>query len=506
MPSSTTAYLPWSTRKPVGGFVFLTVQQLCLLWWVYHNRHIRLMDFRVWFAAHEMLARRCQIDAVQVPDYTLPELHGLVGGTGGAPLRASLLRLEGLRLLTWSSNALTFATSPADLRGIEDLSDFFTMHQAITNNRRRVPVPRQAVRLIAGGLKTSVIATMLGHLIRCLYYRDQHCRSGGWCKASWIAEVFGLNLRSVKAARKHLVEVGWLQTFPTPQRLCNRWGPYLRINLSWTRVALEQAPTDSPVSPSSASPPPAELCTTGLPPLSKEHQKPFQEFIHQEPAPQAEAALSALPPHPAALPSSGNTGVETQDKNTTKLHPLPATLQHLVPEDLRDTARLLDLFQQAQQQGLIGKSDSARLTFVAAAEHACIMGASNPCGLFATLIRHQLWHYVTDRDEDAASARLKQHWYGRASPRRPVPPPGSLAPHPLSKDAFMIRELQRELARAGFQGEAFGWVHRLYPEWTRARWDHAVAELTTAQQGWQRANAGISLEACVQVFGTPWAA
>ena len=72
MPSSTTAYLPWSTRKPVGGFVFLTVQQLCLLWWVYRNRHIRLMDFRVWFAAHEMVARRCQIDAVQVPDYTLP--------------------------------------------------------------------------------------------------------------------------------------------------------------------------------------------------------------------------------------------------------------------------------------------------------------------------------------------------------------------------------------------------------------------------------------------------
>ena len=98
------------------------------------------------------------------------------------------------------------------------------MHQAITNNRRRVPVPRQAVRLIAGGAKASVIATMLGHLIRCLYYRDQHCRSGGWCKASWIAEVFGINLRSVKAARKHLVEIGWLQTFPTPQRLCNRWG------------------------------------------------------------------------------------------------------------------------------------------------------------------------------------------------------------------------------------------------------------------------------------------
>ena len=53
----------------------------------------------------------------------------------------------------------------------------------------------------------------------------------------------------------------------------------------------------------------------------------------------------------------------------------------------------------------------------------------------------------------------------------------------------MVRELHRELARAGFQGDAFGWVHRAYPEWTRARWDYAVAELATAQQGWQRANA-----------------
>jgi hypothetical protein len=53
----------------------------------------------------------------------------------------------------------------------------------------------------------------------------------------------------------------------------------------------------------------------------------------------------------------------------------------------------------------------------------------------------------------------------------------------------MVRELHRELERAGFQGDVFGWVHRAYPEWTRTRWDHAVAELATAQQVWQRANA-----------------
>ncbi len=167
----TTAYPKVKARKPIGGFLFLTVQQLCLLWWTYRTRRIQLMDLRVWFAAQEMVARRCQLAPDHVPAYTPKELHGLVGGGGGEHLRASLRRLEALGLLTWSSTALTFATVPADLRGVEDLAGFCTMYHAIPNNRRRVPVPRQAVRLIAGGLKASVIATMLGHLIRCLYYR-----------------------------------------------------------------------------------------------------------------------------------------------------------------------------------------------------------------------------------------------------------------------------------------------------------------------------------------------
>jgi hypothetical protein len=503
---TATTYPALRAKKPYGGFRFILVQQLCFVWWAYRSRHIQLMDLRVWFAAHEMVARRCQLAPEQMPDYTSQELHGLIGGVGGEHVRASLHRLEALGLLTWSSTHLTFATSLTHLRGVDDVADMHTMLQAIPNHARRVPVPRQTIRLIAGGLKASVIATMLGHLIRCLYYREHRCRSGGWCKASWIAEVFGMDLRSIKAARKHLVEVGWLQAFPTPQRLCNRWGLYTLISLSWARIALEQTAIDSAVRFSSGSPPPSELRTTGLPPLHKEHTKPFQEPIHQQPAPQADPALPAIPLHPTVPTSRNATGAEQQGKNRSMSPSLPPTFQHIVPDDLRNTERLLTLFEQAHQQGLIGQSDSARLTFVAVAEHACIIGTSNPCGLFAALIRRQLWSYVTDRDEDAASARLKQHWYGRASPRRPAPPPGSIESPSLSKDAFVVRELHRELARAGFQGEAFGWVHRAYPEWTRDRWDAAVAELTAAQQGWQRANAGSCLEECAQAWGTTWAA
>jgi hypothetical protein len=83
-----------------------------------------------------------------------------------------------------------------------------------------------------------------------------------------------------------------------------------------------------------------------------------------------------------------------------------------VPEDLQETARLLTLFEQAQTHGLIGKSDSERLTFLGLAEHAKVVGASNPCGLFAALVRRQCWHFVTDSDEDAAHQRLKAYLYG----------------------------------------------------------------------------------------------
>jgi hypothetical protein len=78
----TTTYPKLTARKPTGGFIFLTVQQLCLLWWAYRTRLIQLRDLRAWFASYEMVARRCQLDPDQVPEYTTKELHGLIGGVG----------------------------------------------------------------------------------------------------------------------------------------------------------------------------------------------------------------------------------------------------------------------------------------------------------------------------------------------------------------------------------------------------------------------------------------
>ena len=482
MPSTTIAYATRSARKPHGGFVLLTVEILCLLWWVYRQRYIQLRDLRVWLACQEMVARRCQLPPDKVPHYTLTELHTLVGGVGGQHLRTSLHRLEALGLLAWSSARITFATATAALRGVPDRTSFTAMCAPIPNLHRRVPVPRPTLRLLALGCRATVIATILGHLIRCLYAhaRPLRCVSGGWCKASWIAEVFQVDRRRIKAARRHLATLGWLEIAAVPQHTLNRWGSYVYVSLTWDRPthALGCRPSLPSAGETTLLPPPPQFSTTTLPPLSL-NKEPLQEHQHQQLAPRPHPLV--LAPHTASHATSPPLhGLLPPDETLP-----PPTLSHIVPEDLQDTSRLLTLFTQAQTQGLIGKSDSDRLTFCALAEHAKVVGSANPCGLFAALVRRQHWHFVTDSDEDVAQARLKTYLYGPAA--RAAPPPAT-APPELSPDATIVRYVRTQLARAGWQGDAFGLVSRGDPTWTRERWERAAAELAQAQAAWQHAN------------------
>jgi hypothetical protein len=444
-------------RKPVGGFIFITVIQLCLVWWAYRQGLIRLKDLRVWFAAQELVARRCELKNGKKPHYSLKELDGLLGGRGWE--NESIRRLKRTGLLTWSDSTITFATSPEDLR-VKDLEGFQEMLSRVTSTRRRIPVPRQIVRFIASPCKRCVIAAILGHLICCLFYQFhvKRCRSGGFCKASWIAETFRVDLRNVKAARKFLAEeLGWLQPVSTPQRLLNRYGQRVIINLNWSRRAVDQAKE-----PATETPPPPPLSTTKTPPPEELNRKPLREQKHQEPA-----------------PGGKNPGVLTDGKEKK-----PPTLRHIIPEDLRDTERLLALFEEAQKVKVIGGSESERLTFIATAERARLVGTTNPCGLFAQLVRRRLWHFLTQEDEEAARKRLKEHVYGASPPRWPQ----AMRPGDLSDDARFAAVLQARLRQQGFDGEIFPLLHRERPEWTRERWERALSELEEGQR--QRTLAG----------------
>jgi hypothetical protein len=434
-------------RKPFGGFLFLTVTQLAIIWWAYRRRHIQLKDLRVWFGALELVARRCKLKGGQEACYGTKELRALVAGRGGE--EHSIRRLETVGLLRWSASDITFAREVSDLR-IRDVSGLHEMLSKIQNTRRKVPVPRQVVRFIASPCKRCVIATILGHLMRCLYYRAGECVSGGFCKASWVAEVFSIDLRNVKASRKFLADtLGLFEYVPVPQSLLNRYGYKVILNLSWNGGAVDKS------SPAQCGLPPLDAHTdSSLPPL-EEHIKPLRERKHQKPA-----------------CGGKDTGVLERKRVGEP------TLAHIVPEDLRETTRVLTLFEQAQERGLIGGSESERLTFVATAERARVRAEKNAEGLFAELVRRRLWHFVTQDDEDRAQARLREHFYGGREEGRVMKCPSRV----LSRDALFVADVTARLRRKGFVGDVFSAVSRHLPDWTRERWEDACHEIEESEK------------------------
>jgi hypothetical protein len=481
MPREETA----PPRKPAGGYQLIPVVHLAMAWWCYRAKLIRLADLRVWFAAWEMRARRCRRPSPLPRRFGLAELRGL---TGLSPRRLgeSLRRLRAAGLLAWSESTIGFPAS-TEAVPLPDRAAFDRFLDRLPNHRRRVPVPRRILRLLAGGARPALIATILGHLFRCLYVKGGKCLPVGRVKASWIADTFGIGLRRVKQARQELIALGWLVPLDSRQWALNRWGALIRINLDWSRldglrpvtiaaavepgdVGAEGSPPVTAPGPELALPPP-DSGPQLAPPDSDE--KPLTGAKNQEPADGGPAGFYRAQPE-EETPEPGTTAPVPRAAGPVLGKP---TLRDVVPEDLRDTSRLLDLYEQAVDQGLAPPSEWGRLRFVAAAEHARIIGTKNPCGLFVRLVRGGLYHFATQDDEQAASVRLRKHLFGMpAEPRASVGVILRSEPA-LSADARLVAAVRAAAARARYRGDPFPLLKRQKPEWTRERWDRALGEL-----------------------------
>lgn len=472
-----------AVSKPSGGFVLVSVMKLAMVWWAFRAKLLRASDLRVYFACHAAVAARCRQPAGREPRFTHAELVRLTGA-GEKSVRFSLRRLEAAGLLTWSESSIAFASSPDSLP-LDDLSGFWEMFERLPNRKRLVPVPRRVLRFLAAGGSANLIATVLGHLIRCLYYwPEEGCRSHGSCKSSWIASLFGISLRGAKSARKELLALGFLIRKESPQWRMNRLGLDVEINLAWSNPEKlepreQRAAPAADVSPATSrpevAPPPAQSCTAFAPPES-DKELSCGESKNQKP-------VSGGPP--SAEKQSGDCISNGKEGRGDA----PPTLRNVVPADLRDTGRLLELHREAVASGLISGSERERLLFVGAAEHARAVGKENPCGLFIHLVRGKLWHFLTGDDEDRANARLKEFLFGkpRENERRGVPSAAfgaglPVSPRPaaptLSADARLVQAVRSAAAQARYRGDAFYLLRRERPEWTRERWDAAVRELS----------------------------
>jgi hypothetical protein len=416
--------------KIAGGFVLLNVAALMIAWRACQARPLGIGDFRTWLACHELVARRCRIHETRdrSPSYHVAELARLLD--------------------------VTERRARASVRG-----------------QGSVAIPRRMLRFLAAGARPALIAAVFGLLLRCLSRRKGGFDGWGRVKASWIARVFGVDLRRVKAARRELVELGWIEPEPADQRSERRWGRPYRINLAWeplVKVRDELLPKVPP------APDQAKPDGPSLPPLpaderpaiatSSVNQEPLRERIqNQEPA-------------------GGPTGSSIKGSgNGEKTLPSPR-LDDVRLEDLKDTSRLLTLYDQGVAKGLVGSSEADRLKFVAAAEHALAIGKNNPPGLFAYLIRGACYRYVTGADEDAARRRLKLHEFGPPRDRISSATPALSSPSRtietrLSDDARIVREVRTAMIRAGVYRDPWPTFSVRYPEWTRERWDASLSEL-----------------------------
>ena len=460
--------------RPVGGFRFVTTTQLAMAWAALQAKQIRYRAFRVYFACHEIVERRRAYEngcrqAGERPSgkqkFTLEELHRLVGGVGGAHLRADLRVLEHLGLLRWSESNIAFAEGPDELR---DPAPALSMLGRIEGRCRRVPIPRQTTRFIAGGARRVVVATMLGHLIRCVFYKGKNrCSAEGSCAASWIARVFGVSRANVVEARAHLESLGWLTRLESDHWHRQRHGGRAIVNLAWKRPVTHDGlnvvdATERPDRSGGASkgatesrPRPTLSATESRPPDS--NRELLTEYKNQEPAKRGPIGASSA---------------ETRRKSPT--------MRRVVPDDLSDTARTLELLEDAKRCKYVGGGEADRLKFVAAAEHARTVGDRNPCGLFSWLVRGGRWQFITQSDEDAASQRLKGYFFGSARERE-KPPQVVYSRPALSADAKLVVAVKRVAGQHRLSCDPFHLLHREYPDWTRERWERAESELTATR-------------------------
>ena len=262
------------------------------------------------------------------------------------------------------------------------------MLASVVNHRRTLPVPRHTVLLLARTRRPVVLATLLGHIFRCVYYRSGECVSWGTCKSSWIAQTFGVDIRNVKAARQELESLGWMGQLESHHWHRQRYGGTFVVSLAWD----SRNRTSSPGVTERISPPRKTASAPKSPPPESYRNLPTGIKDQKR----------------AAGRLAGVQGQQIKPEGDPRL-------VHVVPMDLVEPRRVAELFRQAANAGLVRESSMERLQFFAAAERAKRLASRNPAGFFVHLVRHRLWRHVSHADEEAARrilAGMPEFFYG----------------------------------------------------------------------------------------------
>jgi len=399
---TTTKGRPWPRRpdatlsKPEGGFHCMSTRHICLVWSAYRLKILpNFLDVRVYCALHEFAERRqtasrCRKEkptaGFSVNESALAkEILRITGGISLARIRASIRNVQRVGLVQFTASGVQFPDVTDDIGGqIQEAADKMLerIHRRQEIQERVIPIARRTLCFLAATGKPALMATVLGHAIRCLWAGGRRQIGVGSCSTAFVAELFGVHERNVKRARKELRRIGWLTSLEAPAWHVNRYGARVGINPGWLAPGCSnENPRNS--LPITKSPPPRDPNGTKLPPPNNK-QNLLSGSKNQNPA------------------FGGPAGARKQ-----AIQEIPS-LRDIVPADLHEAARLNTLFEQALKAGIVADTISDRLRFFGAAAHSKRVGRTNPCGLFVAIIRRGLWGFISHADEDEARSMLRR--------------------------------------------------------------------------------------------------
>ena len=425
-------------HKIEGSHISIPTEELCSVWGALLDGRIRPVDVRTWLAAREVFERRKFAPRGCEARFKATELAALLGDTGTIKVRASLRRLERAKLVTWSAKGPAFIASVHELEHPDAAQE---MLEAMPAKRRTFPMPRRMLRLLTGGVKRSVLATVLGHLLRCPHFsKDAGWDGAGACKASWVGETFGVSERSIARARRHLIEnVRWLRPLESEQWRMNRYGGRFEVNLAW-----------DPTTPTAVGEEP-QLSTAQMSDPRAPNEPRLSDPREQQPSP---TEISTSTPGSRAAGSPQPLGKRHEVLNSDQAGSKAVNLRRVTLEDLASVPRVMELFDQAlssplwRSKGWTPKDGlPERLNWAATARRALVRGGTNPAGLFVHLVANAKWDHISNEDEDAVRSQLAA-W--REPP--PVAGLGLLEGRPkkarvkLSKDGSTLRQLANAMA------------------------------------------------------------
>ncbi|MEE9391178.1 MAG: hypothetical protein V3W41_01600 [Planctomycetota bacterium] len=491
----TTDFTRTTQRAIAGGYRPISTHELAIVAWLRSSGHISRRQQRIYFAAHEMAARREAAKACSgaygdapEPLFLLQELKALVGGRGSKSanrdLSADVKQLRELGLVAITAHEITFASSIEQIVIADDLEGFWAFFSALPRPKGKVPVPRRTLRALAAGFRPAETAFIIAALIRSVFWSKKTglYTTDGRTRCSWVAQTFGFDLATIRAARRHLIELGWLKPVETPQWALNKWGSHDVINVDWAPAKPDAAANDAVEN----SDPDAVGEGRGS---GQSHTPPAKNSGQSHtPSKQISPSTKELKTRRLRANALNRSGVCTKEgrpegprrRTSHRKGSTRPNIRDVTAEDLKSPEALLELWPQALELGFTFEGESGKLDFLALANRARSNG-SNPPALFFNLISKHRRAFITIADEETARTQLRELRDGPTTRSRDGG--GSFRPErqnampDYTEDETIVLRCQKACPGRTPQ-ELFRGARRHLPEgWTLERWESAHISL-----------------------------